>query len=326
MDKRLDCEIVRDLLPSYVDGLTSSITNKTLQEHLADCTDCAAALQRMKEPDPQEVLPAAEVDYLKKIRIHIRRTSLLIGIGLMLLGMSLLSYRYFHVGSEASDTEVACNVTVEGDTVSLDGTLITSGMGVSRVTFSDSGGMVQFKVYTAPKAFFNSGDFSETYKALGVIRQVRIDDRIIWENGVEIGFTTAQLFAASNPYVGDMQSNGRIASILGVGDQFGPYTNELQTSKEPYGWTLKLKKSIAQEEESAARDIMSADSYAMLAAIDNLGYVTWQYDTPTGRHEYTVTVEDATAYAGQDIKLFADSASQLQTLLQRLSIKWSGVR
>lgn len=184
MDKRLDCEIVRDLLPSYVDGLTSSITDKTLEEHLADCTDCTAALQRMKEPEAQEVPPAAEVDYLKKVRSHMKRTSLLIGIGLMLLGMSLLSYRYFYVGSEASATEVACHVIVDGDTVSLSGTLTASGMGVSRVSFSDSSGMVQFKVYTAPKAFFNSGDFSETYTALSAIGQVRIDDRIIWENGM----------------------------------------------------------------------------------------------------------------------------------------------
>lgn len=88
---------------------------------------------------------------------------------------------------------------------------------------------------------------------------------------------------------------------------------------------LKLENPIVQEEESAARDIMTADSYAMLAVIGNLRYVTWQYDTPAGCQEYTVTVEDATAYAGQDIKLLADSASQLQTLLQRLSVKWSGV-
>lgn len=59
-----------------------------------------------KEPEPQEVPPATEVDYLKKIRSHMKRTSLLIGIGLMLLEMLLLLYRYFYVGSEANAMEV----------------------------------------------------------------------------------------------------------------------------------------------------------------------------------------------------------------------------
>ena len=139
---------------------------------------------------------------------------------------------------------------------------------------------------------------------------------VIWEDGTEISSTTAQLFAAINPYVGDMSSNGRIASILGVSNQLGPYTNELQTSKEPYGWILKLEMPIAQVDQSAARDIMTADSYAMLATIGNLGYVTWQYRTDAGLQEYTVTAEDATAYAGQDIKSFADSPSKLQKLIQ----------
>ena len=37
--------------------------------------------------------------------------------------------------------------------------------------------------------------------------------------------------------------------------------------------------------------------------------------------EYTVTAEDAAAYAGGDIKACAKSASQLQTLLESLGIK-----
>lgn len=42
--------------------------------------------------------------------------------------------------------------------------------------------------------------------------------------------------------------------------------------------------------------------------------------------EYTVTAEDATAFAGEDIKRFADSTFMFQTLLQKFSFTWSGVR
>ena len=30
----MKCEIVRDLLPSYIDGLTSSVTNEEIEKHL----------------------------------------------------------------------------------------------------------------------------------------------------------------------------------------------------------------------------------------------------------------------------------------------------
>ena len=103
---------------------------------------------------------------------------------------------------------------------------------------------------------------------------VRCGSLILWENGVAISRTTDELYAAKNPYVGDMPSNGKVASIFGISDQIGPYTNELQTSAELYGWTFDFETHISAENESAAREIMAADSYEMLAAIDNLGYVT----------------------------------------------------
>lgn len=321
MDKKLDCAIVRDLLPSYVDGLSSDITNQAIEEHLGGCPDCAEALRRMREPEVKMEPPAPEVDYLKKVRRRSTGRSLIIGIVLMLIGMTLIFFRIFYVGSAADASDVACHVTVEGDTVTVSGTLTSSGLGISRMTFSDSNGMVQVKVYTALKAFWNSGEFSESYTAGGDVGQVRIDDLILWENGKTISNTAARLFRAMNPFVGNMPSNSKIAAILGVSDQFGPFTNELQTTTEPYGWTLFLETDIPQDEEHTMQDSMAADSYVMLATIGNLSYVTWEYQVDGNKREYTVTAEDAAAYAGGDIKVCAQSASQLQTLLESLGIK-----
>lgn len=36
----MKCEIIRDLLPSYVDGLTSGESDRAIEEHLRDCGDC----------------------------------------------------------------------------------------------------------------------------------------------------------------------------------------------------------------------------------------------------------------------------------------------
>lgn len=66
MDTKLDCAIVRDLLPSYADGLTSDVTNQAVEAHLEGCDGCSEVLRRMKEPERRDVPPAAEVDYLKR--------------------------------------------------------------------------------------------------------------------------------------------------------------------------------------------------------------------------------------------------------------------
>lgn len=327
MEHNLNCEIVRDLLPSFVEGLTGDATNTAIEEHLSTCAECSATLQRMKELEQQQTAPNPEVDYLKKVRRRSTGRSLVIGIALMLIGISLLLFGFFYVGTALDASELSCHVSVDGGTVNVSGTIAgSSGLGVSRVVFSDSSGIVRMKVYAAPVAFFNSGDFSATYSTQAPIERVQSGDLILWENGVEIGSMAARLYAATNPYVGDMPSNNRIASILGIFNQFGSYTNELQTTTEPYGWTLVLETPINPDDEENARDLMDADSYVMLASVGNLGYVTWRYSTDSDVREYTVTAEAATAFAGQDIREFAGSASMLQALLQRLNFKWSGVR
>lgn len=322
MGNKLDCEIVRDLLPSYVDGLTGDVTNKALEEHLSGCGECSAALARMRDPEPQKFDPEAEVDYLKKVRRRGAMKSLAIGAALTLLALAIFSFSVFYVGTAADAGALACHVSVEENRVTVAGTLTSSGLGVSRVTFSENNGIVIVKVYTAPKTFFNRGEFTAAYTPLASVSQVRSDGLVLWEDGVEISSFSAQLFSAVNPYAGDMPSNSRIASILGVEEQFGPYTNELQTSQEPYGWTLLLEKPVSADKETIARSIMTADSCAMLAAVGNLGYVTWRYDAGAGRQELTVTVQDASDLAGRDIKSFSGSASELQELLQALSFKW----
>ena len=46
MSYKLPCEIVRDLLPSYVDGLTSPVTGESVQEHLDTCEPCRDCYDR----------------------------------------------------------------------------------------------------------------------------------------------------------------------------------------------------------------------------------------------------------------------------------------
>lgn len=319
MDKKLDCAIVRDLLPSYVDQLTGDTTNAALEEHLAGCCDCAEALRLMKAPEAPKPQADPEVDYLKKTRRRSRQTALFWGVGMLAVGILLLFSYVYLFGSEMSGGDGSCYVSVSDNVVSVSGSL--SGSGVARVAFEESGGTVTIKIRQAPKAFFNSGAIQARYTAKGPVSTVRWGDLILWENGTAVSPVAGALYAAKHLYAGDMSANGRIASILGIAEQLGPYTNELRTDAEPYGWTLLLETRIAGGDESAARGIMTADACVMLATVGNLGTVTWSYTTDAGPQTYTVTAEDASAAAGGEIKQCAASASELQALVESLRIR-----
>lgn len=66
----LPCEVVKDLFPSYIDELTSEVTNNLVKEHTTECEECRQALESMKNPEaePKEKVQQKEIDYLKKTR------------------------------------------------------------------------------------------------------------------------------------------------------------------------------------------------------------------------------------------------------------------
>jgi len=45
----MKCEIIRDLLPSYVDELTSVESNEAIQEHMEQCEECREILMEMQK-------------------------------------------------------------------------------------------------------------------------------------------------------------------------------------------------------------------------------------------------------------------------------------
>ncbi len=316
MSRKLECEIVRDLLPSYADGQTSEVTNKAVEEHLSWCKDCAEALRRMREPEKIAFLQTEEINYLKKVRKSKRRAVWGAAAGTLLISLLAVGMLVFARGTEADLNAQAVNVKVEENMLSVSGSLTSSGEGVARIVIEEKDGTVDVKLFTAPVMPFNSGSFNKTYTAAGSeIKTVTSGGVVIWEDGESISRTAGRLYAAKNPYVGDMPANRKVADALGITERYGSYLNELQTSKEPYGWTVILEEPVDPSREANIRQRMRSDACLMIAAVENLGSVTWKYESGNGAQEYTVTKEEASAYAGADIKSFADSASGMQKLV-----------
>lgn len=65
----MKCNIVKDLLPAYIDGLTSQDTNKEIEEHLKECRACRTIYEQMTADIALDI-PSAEheIDFLKKLK------------------------------------------------------------------------------------------------------------------------------------------------------------------------------------------------------------------------------------------------------------------
>lgn len=48
---KLDCEVIRDLLPLYCEDISSEKSRELVEEHCKECVECSRKMQRMKEND-----------------------------------------------------------------------------------------------------------------------------------------------------------------------------------------------------------------------------------------------------------------------------------
>lgn len=65
----ISCEIIKDLLPLYHDGICSSDSKKMIEEHLAHCDSCRAELQAIHDELPinHKKQNLNEVEAVKKL-------------------------------------------------------------------------------------------------------------------------------------------------------------------------------------------------------------------------------------------------------------------
>lgn len=75
MNNETKCNVVNDLLPLYMDELTSEETNSFIKKHLEECPDCQNEYRTLKAELSNSVnrnnnIKMQEINYLKKINIY----------------------------------------------------------------------------------------------------------------------------------------------------------------------------------------------------------------------------------------------------------------
>lgn len=114
----MKCEIIQDLLPSYVDGLTCEVSNQEIEKHMVECAECRNCYEAMKSSVDTSKVVLEENEFmkvLKRIRkINIEKTVLIsAGIVCLLVMLAYWGYRYMYGLTSVLPEEV--NIVCQSD-------------------------------------------------------------------------------------------------------------------------------------------------------------------------------------------------------------------
>ncbi len=320
---KVPCEAIRDLLPSYIDGLTSEVTNGLIEEHLKECADCAAAYASMRVPEGKQTRSLEEkkeIDFLKKNRKKNLRVRLFSVFGALALILLVLLARAFMVGSGDYTSWAAKDLEVNGKELSFYALPADSASAIAKLSYTEQDGVVTIKARSVLTSFLHRGGKQGFYTAEQQIREVRCGNRILWADGATVSAQASEVFATRHLYVGDMSANVRTANAMNIVGYLGNYKNELETAQPPYGWRLVLENDVsASERERKERD-MDAFGMVLVGLIDNLDHVTFVYSADGQSLTRTIYASDASAFFGEDIKNCGGSVRALDRLMEKLGL------
>lgn len=316
---RIPCEVIKDLLPSYIDELTSDVTNREIEAHIEECEECKSVLEEMKSPAMEATeKEVKELDFLKKTKKKQRRNIVICAAVVWAITVLAFCIRIYFGGQYVNTDYLEYNLDVTGKELTVSVNTITE-QGIQYMDIYEMEGIVEITVCCVPKSLFYKETATKNFEASEDIRQVWVGDRIIWANDEAISPLTSRLYAVYNPYVGDMSSNNEIAKTLNMTAYTGNFSNELQTSEEPYAWKIIFENDFSKNKQEELEERLKNYAYIYLAQIGNLGQVEYEYKIDGELTNMTITSDDASAFAGMDIKTVGTDVNLLEELVENLT-------
>ena len=240
------------------------------------------------------------------------------------LAMALAVFIKLFIIGYPSDAYIITYTDINGSQVRVGGSFYNSASVFSRYKMvRKDDGTEEMVVYACLASPWNrNGTFNLEMGLPAEGMQMDIRGMTVKSNGEVVGRQANELFKAKNPYIGDASADGKLAGLVGISKSLGVFKNQLQTSEEPYGWTLNFEDSTSNS--ATFEEKMKAFSCMLIALTGNLGEVQWNYtveleDGPVQRSG-RMTEAECSEYVGAPVKSFADSPEGVQALLDLLEI------
>ena len=100
---KLDCDVIRDLLPLYAEKLASPASSALVEQHLAACPACRAELEQMEKPVPVQPEPQPDAP-LRSIRKTLQKKSIRIAAAAVLAVLCALGLVFWMGGAKTPVT------------------------------------------------------------------------------------------------------------------------------------------------------------------------------------------------------------------------------
>lgn len=295
MKNDLTCAVVRDILPLYTEGLTSEETNAAVETHLETCAECTELKNNLVKDN--EIISAADtkdINYLKSVKRRAKHKIIAAVLITAAVICAVIGYKAFFIGTpvegiygidytftDNNDGTFTLNIEPPAHKVVHSWASMT-GNGEAEIDASS----------VLPSPFFISTGYTETFNYADM-EQIYLCGTLIWKDGVEITDTARSLLETKTPYVGDISAIGRVASRLNIYGLCGSYSVELHTAKEPYGWTFCFESIYGGRSQNALNANMERSAIQLIALIDNLSYVNWQYTDENGaEQQFGISVDE----------------------------------
>lgn len=274
------CNIVKDLLPSYIDGLTSRESNEFIKEHIRTCNDCKEEINKYKSieiKEKEETLKS--IDYMKKPRKKLKGVIALFSI----IILSILIYLVIPKKEKSLDF-TAFDYNIVNDHLVLNISSLSSNMflKLKEEVVDDT---IYLQTYTTPVSSFGSYNLEYNLNGKGN-KTIYLNDTLIADKGEFLNQNIIKLFENKIKYIGDNSGVSNILNLLNL-NNFSPYTIEIQSNEEPYGLKINFSEKIRENDETT-KYLNTIGKYIM-ALIDNCDYVTFSYN----EGEYTIYREQS---------------------------------
>lgn len=272
----------------------------------------------MKEKIPYKVIqeehPISEIDCLKKVRQKNIKKMILSSIITIVFLIMAAAIKLLVIGQPISDHST--NITITDHHAVIQGTFDDSFHVYSRYRIKNG----EMLIYGCLPSFGKqSGHFTINYDLSK--GDVLVGGNLIKADGNIITKKALALYKEKHLYIGDMSANGALAGALGIGNELGGYLNSLQTSKEPYGWTLEFQEEVLESNQVKFDSTIESYACVLLALVDNCNEVSWTYTCNHDSTARTFSTEDADNKMGNAIKSYSSSPEKVQELLELLNIE-----